>query len=81
VRTSKLDDRSSARNWPAKCMDVTALAGCWSRRHVSDWAIPGGDAPYFCTDDGELQDLENKIWKTKTRIFRYPAARGAGKCR
>src|SRR5260370_17635429 len=41
-------------------MDVTALAGCWSRRHVSDWVDSGGDAPYFCTDDGELQDLENK---------------------
>jgi hypothetical protein len=27
---------------------------------VSDWVDSGGDAPYFCTDDGELQDLEIK---------------------
>jgi hypothetical protein len=27
---------------------------------VSDWVDSGGDAPYFCTDDGELQDLENQ---------------------
>jgi hypothetical protein len=25
---------------------------------VSDWIDSGGNAPYFCTDDGELQDLE-----------------------
>jgi hypothetical protein len=46
-------------------MDVTALAGCWSRRHVSDWVDSGGDAPYFCTDDGELQDLESKDLESK----------------
>jgi hypothetical protein len=27
---------------------------------VSDWVDSGGNAPYFCTDDGELQDLENQ---------------------
>jgi hypothetical protein len=32
-------------------MDVPALAGCWSRRQVSDWIDFGGDAPYLWTDE------------------------------
>jgi hypothetical protein len=26
-------------------MDIPALAGCWSRRQVSDWIDFSGDAP------------------------------------
>jgi hypothetical protein len=32
-------------------MDIPALAGCWSRRQVSDWIDFGGDAPYSWTDE------------------------------
>jgi len=31
--------------------DVPALAGCWSRRQVSDWIDFGGHAPYLWTDE------------------------------
>jgi hypothetical protein len=41
-------------------MGVTALAGCWSRRHVSDWVDSNGNAPYFRTDDWENKDPELK---------------------
>src|SRR5260370_25375534 len=46
--------------------------GCWSRRHVSDWVDSGGDAPYFCTDDGELQDLENQDLENKDPDLSLP---------
>jgi hypothetical protein len=32
-------------------MDIPALAGCWSRRQVSDWIDFGGHAPYSWTDE------------------------------
>jgi hypothetical protein len=32
-------------------MDIPALAGCWSRRQVSDWIDFGSDAPYSWTDE------------------------------
>jgi len=32
-------------------MDIPALAGCWSRRQVSDWIDFGGDAPCSWTDE------------------------------
>jgi hypothetical protein len=33
-------------------MDIPALAGCWSRRQVSDWIDFSGDAPYSWTGEG-----------------------------
>jgi len=32
-------------------MNIPALAGCWSRRQVSDWIDFGGDAPCLWTDE------------------------------
>jgi hypothetical protein len=39
---------------------------------VSDWIDSGGNAPYFCTDDGELQDLETQDLEIKDLEIKDP---------
>jgi hypothetical protein len=46
---------------------------------VSDWIDSGGNAPYFCTDDGELQDLENHDLEIKEPNHSCPRRAGRQK--
>jgi hypothetical protein len=59
-------------------MDIAALAGCWSRRQVSDWIDFGGNAPYSYTDDDREKIAAWKItaWKIAAWKICDTAARG-----
>ena len=46
---------------------------------MSDWVDSGGDAPYFRTDHGELQDLENQDLENKDPDHSRPRRAGRQK--
>ena len=46
---------------------------------MSDWVDSDGDAPYFRTDDGELQDLENQDLENKNPDHSHPRRAGRQK--